>query len=148
MCSIFVQFTASHPAAAMPNPAIPPTMECVVDMGMEKRVAMNIQNVAESNAAKAPNIITLGSVMSDGSTMPFRTVSVTILPRNRAPANSKMPAMMTACLMVIAFEPTDVAMELATSLAPMAIDIMKPTNEAAIKIIIKISVSGSEENGG
>jgi hypothetical protein len=36
-----------------------------------------------------------------------------------APANSKIPATSTACFSESAFEPTEVAKELATSLAPI-----------------------------
>eukprot|EP00955_Chlamydomonas_euryale_P076447 362664-Chlamydomonas_euryale.AAC.3 len=51
--------------------------------------------------------------------MPDATVLVTSPPRPTAPANSKMPAMMTACHSFSVLDPTDVANEFATSLAPM-----------------------------
>ena len=44
---------------------------------------------------------------------------VTFEPMSNAPKNSQMDAMTTACLTVRAFEPTDVAKQFATSLAPM-----------------------------
>ena len=44
---------------------------------------------------------------------------VTPVERNVAPMNSKMTARKHACLIVSAFEPTDVAYALATSFAPM-----------------------------
>ena len=54
-----------------------------------------------------------------GSTIPLRTVSATSVPTSTAPANSQIPAMMTACLIVTALEPTAAPMEFATSFAPM-----------------------------
>ena len=52
-------------------------------------------------------------------TMPPLIVPATWGPKSTAPAKFRMPAMSTACLKVIAFAPTAVAMELATSFAPM-----------------------------
>ena len=49
----------------------------------------------------------------------MRTVSVTASPAKKAPTNSKIAAMITACLSVRAREPTEVPIALATSLAPM-----------------------------
>ena len=51
--------------------------------------------------------------------MPFRIVLATFEPMSSAPKNSQTDAMTTACLTVRAFEPTDVAKQLATSLAPI-----------------------------
>ena len=64
------------------------------------------------------------------SMIPLRMVAVTSPPARKAPANSKMAAMMTECLMVRALEPTDVAMALATSFAPMP-QAMNMPNSAA-----------------
>ena len=50
--------------------------------------------------------------------MPFRMVDVTSPPAKYAPANSKIMAMIMACLMVMAPDPTEVPIALATSLAP------------------------------
>ena len=58
--------------------------------------------------------------------MPLRTVAVTSPPANTAPANSKITAIMTACLNVIAPEPTEVPIALATSLAPIPQAINRP----------------------
>jgi hypothetical protein len=51
--------------------------------------------------------------------IPFLTVLVTWLPTKKAPANSKKAAMRTARFRVSALELTTVAIELATSLAPI-----------------------------
>ena len=51
--------------------------------------------------------------------MPFLTVFVTWLPTRNAPKNSKTAAIMIARRKVSDLEPTTVAIELATSLAPM-----------------------------
>ena len=52
--------------------------------------------------------------------MPLRIVDVTSPPARNAPRNSNVPAIRMATPTVIAPEPTDVPMELATSLAPIA----------------------------
>ncbi len=57
--------------------------------------------------------------MAAGSMIPLRMVLVTVPPAMKAPANSKMAAIRIACLTVMAPEPTEVPMALATSLAPM-----------------------------
>ena len=69
-----------------------------------------------------------------GSTIPFRIVDVTSPPAKKAPRNSKMAAIITACLSVRALEPTDVPMALATSFAPMPHAIKKPRIIAIVKI--------------
>ena len=46
-------------------------------------------------------------------------VEVTVPPATNAPANSKIAAMMIACVTVMAPDPTEVPMALATSFAPM-----------------------------
>merc|ERR1719283_160798 len=53
------------------------------------------------------------------STMPLRTVSVTVPPKPTAPTNSNIPAMTVACFKLMARDPTDVAKQLATSFAPI-----------------------------
>jgi hypothetical protein len=53
------------------------------------------------------------------STMPLRMVAVTSPPASTAPANSKTAAIMKACFIEIALAPVEVAIALATSLAPM-----------------------------
>ena len=51
--------------------------------------------------------------------MPLRIVDVTSPPARNAPRNSNIAAIIIACLIVIARDPTDVAMAFATSLAPI-----------------------------
>ena len=58
--------------------------------------------------------------------IPLRIVLVTCPPATAAPRNSKMAAIMIAVLTVIAPEPTDVPMTLATSLAPIPHVMYKP----------------------
>ena len=53
------------------------------------------------------------------SAMPLLLGLATFEPMSSAPKNSQTDAMTTACLTVRAFEPTDVAKQLATSLAPI-----------------------------
>ena len=49
-------------------------------------------------------------------------VSVTLAPRSTAPRNSQIPAIMQACQILRALEPTLVPKELATSFAPIPAD--------------------------
>ena len=72
--------------------------------------------------------------------MPFRIVDVTSPPAKKAPRNSNTAAIKIACLIVSALAPTDVPMELATSLAPIPKAIKNPMN-AAIRRILKGSVN-------
>ncbi len=51
--------------------------------------------------------------------IPDLIVLATVGPSRTAPKKLSTPAMRTACLKVIAFAPTAVAMEFATSFAPM-----------------------------
>ena len=51
--------------------------------------------------------------------MPFRMVLVTFPPAIKAPENSKIAAMIIACLILIAPDPTEVPSALATSFAPI-----------------------------
>jgi hypothetical protein len=57
-------------------------------------------------------------------------VEVTSPPASQAPRNSKITAIIIAYLMVIALEPTDVPMALATSLAPTPQAMKKPKRQA------------------
>ena len=72
-------------------------------------------------------------VIGAGSMIPLRIVSVTCPPASAAPANSNTAAMRIAVLTVIAPEPTDVPMTLATSLAPIP-QVMYNPNMTAIPI--------------
>jgi hypothetical protein len=73
------------------------------------------------------------SIIVDASMMPFRMVVVTWPPARNAPANSNIAAITMACFMVIALEPTDVPIALATSLAPMP-QVMKNPKAMAMPI--------------
>jgi len=86
---------------------------------------------AASKADNMPKMSSSGeSDISDASTIPLRIVEVTSPPARTAPANSKIAATMMACLMVSALAPTDVAIALATSLAPIP-QAMNMPNSAA-----------------
>jgi hypothetical protein len=103
----------------MPKPIMAPTMEWVVETGRDFHVAKETQRADASRAARAPIRAMWGSVRTSVETIPFRMVSVTWEPIKTAPTMFRMPAMNTACRMVIALAPTADAMEFATSLAPM-----------------------------
>merc|ERR1719216_816724 len=62
------------------------------------------------------------------STMPLRTVSLTVPPKPTAPTNSNIPAMTVACFKLMALAPTEVENALATSFAPIPHAIAKQTN--------------------
>jgi|GEM_PF-2593002 len=115
------QLTIAKPAAAMPLPMTPPTIECVVDTGAPSQVAMLSQIAAPSSAPIITHTKTIGSPMSAGSMMPFFTVLTTSPPAMIAPAASKTAAMRIAVPSVMALEPTAGPTLLATSLALMFI---------------------------
>jgi len=78
-----------------------------------------------------PNTSSSGVPASrSASTMPLRIVDVTAPPASTAPRNSKTAATRIAWRMVSALEPTDVAIALATSFAPIP-HAMKRPNTAA-----------------
>ena len=134
MFQIFDHWTASSPWATRAKPTIAPTMEWVVDTGQPRWDATSSQVPAASKAANMPKTNWSGSPANkSASTMPLRTVEVTSPPANTAPANSKMAATSIAPRTVRTLEPTDVAMALATSLAPMP-QAMNNPNTAANKI--------------
>lgn len=56
----------------------------------------------------------------EGWTMPPLMVSVVLAPRKKAPPNSQKQTMIKAWTRVMESEPTEVAKELATSLAPIS----------------------------
>merc|ERR1719242_1185398 len=62
------------------------------------------------------------------STMPLRTVSLTVAPKPTAPTNSNIPAITVACFRVMALAPTEVEKALATSFAPIPHAMAKHTN--------------------
>ena len=62
-------------------------------------------------------------------------VEVTSPPARNAPRNSKIAAMITACLRVIALLPTEVPIAFATSFAPIPQAIKNPSMDAIIKMV-------------
>ena len=115
------QWTASIPMATTANPMIAPTIECVVDTGQPNREATVSQAAAARSADNMPMTSTSGSCWRDSaSMMPLRIVEVTSPPARNAPRNSKTPAIRMAPPTVRAPAPTDVPIEFATSLAPIA----------------------------
>ena len=118
------QLTPWGPAAAIPTPITPPMIEWVVETGMVNLVAI-VRYVAEPTMAQ-----TMASMRTDGSSVKsememtlVRMVSVTREPTSMAPANSMTEAMHIACLRVSEREATEVAKELATSLAPSEVNL-------------------------
>ena len=116
---IFDQFTASVPTATNAKPTIAPTIEWVVETGQPTRDATVNHMAAANRAESMPYSRMLASPIAPESIIPLRIVEVTSPPARKAPRNSKIAAIMIACLTVIALEPTDVAIAFATSLAPM-----------------------------
>ena len=101
-------------------------IECVVDTGSPNRVAIVSQTAAAIIAAMKAYIRSLANAsvtkaVSSKSTerIPLRTVSVTASPAKKAPQNSNIAAIITACFRVKARLPTEVPIAFATSLAPM-----------------------------
>jgi len=125
------QWTASMPIPTAANPTMAPTIECVVETGQPFWDAMSSHVPAASNAASIPYTSSSGvPASSSASTMPLRMVDVTSPPASTAPRNSNTAATSIACLIVSALEPTEVAIALATSLAPMPQAMNRP-NKAA-----------------
>ena len=75
--------------------------------------------------------------------MPLRIVDVTCPPARKAPVNSKIAAMITACFIVNALEPTEVAIAFATSFAPIPQAINNPKLAANINNIVVCSIEFS-----
>ena len=121
MAPIFPQLAMPIPPAAIPAPSTPPTIECVVETGAPRAVAMFSQMAPASNAAIISHIKVSVSVICAGSMMPFLIVLTTSPPASNAPDASKIAAIMMAPVSVNAFEPTAGPTLLATSLAPMFI---------------------------
>jgi len=113
------QLTCLIPTDAVAAPTIPPTMLCVVDTGSPHRVAAVRKTDEPIMAHIMASISTLGSLSySCGSTILVRMVSATREPTKTEPLNSVMEAMTIACFIVRQRDETEVANELATSLAP------------------------------
>ncbi len=124
MAPMVPQSTILNPAAAIPPPITPPTMEWVVDTGAPANVARFNHNAAASNAAIMAQIKLSVSVPNWLiSMMPPLMVDTTSPPAIKAPAASKIIAIMMAPPMVNALEPTAGPTLLATSLAPIFIAI-------------------------
>lgn len=113
------QFTAVRPAAAMPPPITPPTMECVVETGAPSLEARLSHSAAASSAAIIAHTLVWVSASASGATMPPRTVPVTLPPAISAPRNSNAADMISASPSGMTPAPTVGPILLATSLAPM-----------------------------
>lgn len=113
------QSTAPSPAAAMPAPMTPPTMEWVVETGAPTQVARLTQTAAARSADSIASTKTWPPARLSGSTIPFEMVETTSPPASRAPAVSHTAAMASAPAIDRALAPTAGPMLLATSLAPM-----------------------------
>ena len=111
--------TALKPAAAIPAPITPPTIECVVDTGAPTQVAKFIHKAAESNAAIIAQINSSTDCMLVGAMIPLAIVETTSPPAINAPALSNIAAINIAPAIVSALAPTAGPMLLATSFAPM-----------------------------
>ncbi len=118
MLPIFSHSTDSIPMPTVPKPTSAPTMVCVVDTGQPKWLATINQVPAASSAASMPRTRISGDGTTEASMIPLRMVLVTWPPARKAPENSKIAAMMIALRTVMAPDPTEVPMALATSLAP------------------------------
>lgn len=114
------QLTLSMPTEAVAVPIRPPITLCVVEIGMPYRVA----TVRKTDDAMMVHIMARSSTCGEsakrrGSTMRVRMVSATRLPTATLPENSQTEAMAMACFSVRDREDTELAKELATSLAPV-----------------------------
>ncbi len=113
------QSAISRPPAAIPAPSTPPTIEWVVETGAPSAVAIFSQTAPASRAAIINQIKVSASPIMSGLIMPFLMVLTTSPPAMRAPAASKIAAIMMAPVRVRAREPTAGPTLLATSLAPI-----------------------------
>ena len=89
---------------------------------------------AEINAANIAQIKISGSPTADGSIIPFEMVPTTSPPAKRAPALSKIAAIIRAPVMDMALAPTAGPTLLATSFAPIFNAIYAPIAAPAIII--------------
>src|SRR5690606_5985288 len=119
MAPMVSQFTSPQPPAAIPAPMTAPMIECVVDTGAPTAVARLSQSAPASNAANITQANVVASPICAGSMMPPLMVPTTSPPATMAPSASNTAATTMAQPMVMAPEPTDGPMLLATSLAPM-----------------------------
>lgn len=121
-------------------------MEWVVDTGKPVMVAKSTHRPAERRAASIPSISKFWSAMASGLMIPREMVAATLAPRNTEPRKARMLATITACLAVMALEPTDEAMPLAASLAPMLKAMSRPPQTAKTRIVVAISMRGMSRN--
>ena len=126
MAPMVHQLITSGPPATKPKPRMLPTMEWVEDTGKAVSVAASTQTPAESRAANMPIMRILWSGIMAGLMMPLLMVAVTWEPSTTEPRKLSGAAMSTAWRTLMALEPTAVAMELATSLAPRLKAMRKP----------------------
>ncbi len=119
ICPILPHSMASKPAATMPAPITPPTMECVVDTGAPSQVARFSHSELAISAAIIAQMKVSGSATAAGDTIPPEMVLTTSPPAISDPAVSKIAAITSAPPIVRALAPTAGPMLLATSLAPM-----------------------------
>jgi len=113
------QSTALIPAATQLKPAIAPTTAWEEETGKPRLVAICSHKPQAISTDTIPIKNTCGLAANTCAfTTPVARVSETPCPNSTAPENSSMPATIIACRSVSAFEPTDVPIELATSLAP------------------------------
>ena len=116
--AIVIQFTNPIPAAAIPAPSTPPTMEWVVDTSALMIVAKLIQSAAARRALNMSSRNSVTSSWSPGAMIPLETVLTTSPPASNAPALSQIAAITIAQHTVITFPPTAGPILLATSFAP------------------------------
>src|SRR5690554_898846 len=121
--AITLQSAIPQPPAAMPAPSTPPTIEWVVDTGAPIQVARLSQSAPANNAAVINQTKARPSSRLEGSIMPPFMVETTSPPAINAPADSKIPARITAAPRDRAPEPTAGPTLFATSLAPILIAI-------------------------
>ena len=113
------QFTAMKPAATIPAPITPPTIECVVETGAPSHVARFSHKAEASSAAIIAQTKTCPLPSASGAMIPPEMVETTSPPAISAPAVSQIAAISSAPPMVSALAPTAGPMLLATSFAPM-----------------------------
>lgn len=109
--------------AAIPAPARAPTTVWVVETGIPAMVAM-VRKVAEPTSAQpmASMRVAGAGLKVSSEKMPLLMVPVTREPRATAPRNSVPEARIPACHIFRVRAATEVAYELATSLAPLEAD--------------------------
>jgi hypothetical protein len=123
--------------AAIPAPASAPTTVWVVETGMPYIVAI-VRNVALPTSAQPMTSMKVGGAGTNLSkpNTPDLIVEVTLEPSATAPRNSVKHARIPACHIFRVRAATDVAYELATSLAPLEAD--EKTKAIVVKARIQL----------